>query len=147
VVTGKSLAEIEDKYSQHVEYFYNQMLHVWPGYQDAPGYRSIETIKASLAGGTAPLGDTVTRYAPWKDLVANGNVVIGTPSQVAEELEPLAGGLQVGHLMLLNKTGSMPDGLARENIRLTATEVLPRLRHLWDGEWTDEWWIKPAVSG
>ncbi|HLG70509.1 MAG TPA: LLM class flavin-dependent oxidoreductase [Chloroflexota bacterium] len=151
VVVGNSRDEIDDKYAQHVEYFYNQMLHVWPGYQDAPGYRSIDTIKASLTGGTAQLGDAVTRYAPWKQLVDNGNVVVGTPSQVAEELEHLARSLHVGHLMLLNQIGSMPPDLARENIRLTATEVLPKIRHLWDGEWEDHWWIasqrSPAAAG
>ena len=146
VVVANSQAEIEDKYARHVEYFYNQMLHVWPGYQDAPGYRSIDTLKASLSGGTAPLGDSVTRYAPWKELLANGNVVAGTPSQVAEELEHLTRRLHIGHLMLLNQIGSMPPDIAMENIRLTAEQVLPKLRGIWDGEWQDQWWIAPAAQ-
>jgi alkanesulfonate monooxygenase SsuD/methylene tetrahydromethanopterin reductase-like flavin-dependent oxidoreductase (luciferase family) len=145
VVVGNSQSEIEDKYGPHVEYFYNQMLHVWPGYQDAPGYRSIDTIMASLSGGTAQLGE-VTRQGTWKDLVANGNVVAGTPSQVAEELEHLTRSLHIGHLMLLNQIGSMPPDLAMDNIRLTATDVLPKLRPVWDGEWQDEWWIHPAAA-
>jgi alkanesulfonate monooxygenase SsuD/methylene tetrahydromethanopterin reductase-like flavin-dependent oxidoreductase (luciferase family) len=144
VVVGQSESEIAERYGPHVEYFYNQMLHVWPGYQDAPGYRSIDTIKASLTGGTAALGEpSVSRGLSWKDLVAGGNVVAGTPAQVAEELEHMTHSLHVGHLMLLNQIGSMPHDLALENIRLTATEVLPKLRHIWDGEWEDKWWIRP----
>ena len=41
-------AEAERLYSPHVIYFYNRCLHVYPGFADAPGYRTIKTIKAVL---------------------------------------------------------------------------------------------------
>ncbi|HEX6512447.1 MAG TPA: LLM class flavin-dependent oxidoreductase [Chloroflexota bacterium] len=141
VVVGNSGAEVEDKYGEHVEYFFNKMLHVWPGYREAPGYRSIATIKAGLQGLTGSFADRPP-FQAWKDLLANGNVVAGTPSQVAEQLEEVAKSLHIGHLLLLNQIGSMPHELTKENIRLTATEVLPKLRHLWEGGWEDRWWIR-----
>ena len=57
--------------------------------------------------------------------------------------------LNVGHLLVLNQIGSMPHDVAMENIRLTATEVLPNLRQIWaDSPYEDEWWIRPlGASG
>ena len=55
--------------------------------------------------------------------------------------------LHIGHLMILNQVGSMPHELALENIRRTATEVLPNLRHIWNDnpEYTDNWWPSGAL--
>ena len=39
-------AEAERLYSEHVLYFFNRCLHVYPGFSDPPGYRTINTIKA-----------------------------------------------------------------------------------------------------
>jgi hypothetical protein len=47
--------------------------------------------------------------------------------------------------MILNQFGSIPHDLAMDNIRLTATKVLPNLRQIWEGEWEDRWWIKPMA--
>ena len=55
-------------------------------------------------------------YLTWKDLVANGNIVAGTPSQVAEQLEHVIKSLRIGHLMVLNQFGSIPHDLAMDNI-------------------------------
>ena len=38
--------EAERLYSEHVRYFYNRCLHVFPGFADAPGYRTIKTIQS-----------------------------------------------------------------------------------------------------
>ncbi len=45
--------------------------------------------------------------------------------------------------MVLNQFGSIPHELAMRNIELTATKVLPNLRHIWQGEWEDRWWPSP----
>ena len=47
--------------------------------------------------------------------------------------------------MLLNQFGSIPHELAMRNIELTATKVLPNLRHIWS-EWEDQWWPKPLAE-
>jgi alkanesulfonate monooxygenase SsuD/methylene tetrahydromethanopterin reductase-like flavin-dependent oxidoreductase (luciferase family) len=144
VAVGRSADEVEEKFGRHGEYFYNKMLHVYPGFADAPGYRTIATIEAGLLGQTGRFGDR-PQTLTWRELVANGNIVAGTPSQVAEQLRAVARDLHVGHLMLLCQFGSIPHELALENIRLTATEVVPKLRDIWQGEWEDRWWIKPLA--
>ncbi len=145
VVVGKSASEIEERYGPHCEYFFNKMLHVWPGFREAPGYRTIDTIKAGLLGQTGSFGDRPPSLR-WRDLLDQGNVVAGTPGQVVEQLEHVAKSLHIGHLLLLNQIGSMPHELALENIRLTATEVLPKLRPIWDGQWEDRWWLRPEAA-
>ena len=121
------------------------MLHVYSGFQDAPGYRTIETLKMGLMGQTTRFGDRPP-YLTWKDLVANGNIVAGTPSQVAEQLREVIKDLHIGHLMVLNQFGSIPHDLAMDNIKLMGEQVLPKLRPIWDGQWEDKWWIKPLAT-
>ena len=41
-------AEAEKLYAEHIDYFFNRCLHVYPGFADAPGYRTIKTIKAGV---------------------------------------------------------------------------------------------------
>jgi alkanesulfonate monooxygenase SsuD/methylene tetrahydromethanopterin reductase-like flavin-dependent oxidoreductase (luciferase family) len=142
VAVGETESEVEDKYGPHGEYFYNKMLHVFPGFADAPGYRTVDTIKAGLLGQTTRFGERPPKLT-WKDLLAQGNIVAGTPKQVTEQLEHVIRSLHVGHLMVLNQFGSIPHELAMENIRNTATQVLPNLKQIWEGEWEDRWWIHP----
>lgn len=146
VVVGRSDAEVEERYGPHIEYFFNKMLHVYPGFSDAPGYRTVETVKARLLGQTAKAWERPAQVS-WRDLVAQGAVIAGTPTAVTEQLEHVARTLNVGHLMLLNQLGSMPHDLAVENIRLCATEVLPHLRPLWDDRYRDRWWPSPLPGG
>ena len=40
--------EAERLYSEHVLYFFNRCLHVYPGFSDPPGYRTVNTIKAGV---------------------------------------------------------------------------------------------------
>ena len=40
--------EAERLYADHVLYFFNRCLHVYPGFSDPPGYRTIDTIKAGV---------------------------------------------------------------------------------------------------
>jgi len=138
VVTADSEAECEEKFGPHAEYFYNKMLHVYPGFGDAPGYRTLDTIRAGLLAQTGRFGERPPE-ATWKNLNENGNIVSGTPEQVTEKLEAVAKDLNVGHLMLLCQIGSMPHDLAMENIKRVATDVVPNLRHI-HAEYEDRWW-------
>ncbi|MEE8336634.1 MAG: LLM class flavin-dependent oxidoreductase, partial [Dehalococcoidia bacterium] len=144
VCVAGSEAEAEERYGADVEYFYNKMLHVYPGFADAPGYRTLETIKAGLLAQTTQFGREGTAELTWKDIVAAGNVVAGSPDQVTEQLEQVATDLRVGHLMLLNQIGSMSHENAMYNIEKTATEVIPNLRHMWS-EYEDQWWPQNAI--
>jgi alkanesulfonate monooxygenase SsuD/methylene tetrahydromethanopterin reductase-like flavin-dependent oxidoreductase (luciferase family) len=145
VAVGDSEQEVADKFGPHGEYFYNKMLHVWPGFADAPGYRTLKTVEAGLLQQTTQFGQRPAKMT-WKDLLEQGNIVAGTPKQVSEQLEAVAKDLRIGHLMVLNQFGSIPHELAKQNIHKTATEVLPNLRHIWEGEWEDKWWPKPLSN-
>ena len=145
VAVGDSEQEVADKFGPHGEYFYNKMLHVWPGFADAPGYRTLKTVEAGLLQQTTQFGQRPAKMS-WKDLLEQGNIVAGTPKQVSEQLEAVAKDLRIGHLMVLNQFGSIPHELAKQNIHKTATEVLPNLRHIWEGEWEDKWWPKPLSN-
>ena len=55
---------------KHVSYFYNRCLHVYPGFADAPGYRTIKTIQKGILSQYAPLASF--KNLTWKDLVEGG---------------------------------------------------------------------------
>ena len=145
VCVAGSEQELQDKWAEHAEYFYNKMLYVYEGFNDAPGYRSIDTIRAGLLAQTlSRFGRPSVETKTFDELREAGNIVAGTPSQVAEQLEQVIKDLRVGHLMILNQFGSAPHELALENIELTAKKVLPRLRHLWS-DYEDHWWPQNAI--
>ena len=144
VCVADSEQELHDKYAAHTEYFFNKMLHIYPGFADPPGYRTIDTIKAGLMAQTTSFGRAGEKEATFDELRESGNVVAGTPQQVTEQLEQISKDLHIGHLMLLNQFGSIPHELAKENIRRTALEVVPNLRHLWS-EYEDHWWPQNAI--
>ena len=145
VCVARSEQELQDKWAEHAEYFYNKMLYVYEGFNDAPGYRSIDTIRAGLLAQTiSRFGRPSVEMKTFDELREAGNIVAGTPSQVTEQLEQVIKGLRVGHLMILNQFGSAPHELALENIELTAKEVLPKLRGLWS-EYEDHWWPQNAI--
>ncbi len=167
VATGESEQEVADKFGPHAEYFYNKMLHIDPRYADPPGYRTVRTIEQGFTRSQSlkPIfGDTdkfkgektqekmlaskANSDITWNDLIREGNIVAGTPSQVTEQLEEVVKTLHVGHLMILNQFGSIPKELAIPNIELTAREVLPNLKHIWDEEgWEDHWWPQGLPGG
>ena len=45
ICVAETDAEAERLYGPHVSYFFNRCLHVYPGFADAPGYRTIKTIQ------------------------------------------------------------------------------------------------------
>ncbi|MDZ7728107.1 MAG: LLM class flavin-dependent oxidoreductase [Dehalococcoidia bacterium] len=145
VAVADSEQEAQDKYGPHGEYFYNKMLHVYPGFGDAPGYRTLATVEAGLLQQTTQFGQRPAALG-WKDLLEQGNIVAGTPKQVTEQLEQVIKDLHIGHLMVLNQFGSIPHELALENIQKTAQEVLPNLRDIWKGQWEDKWWPQPMAN-
>ena len=136
--------ELHEKYAAHTEYFFNKMLHVYPGFSDPPGYRTVDTIKAGLLAQTTTFGRASNKEATFDELREAGNVVAGTPEQVTEQLRSVAKDLHIGHLMILNQFGSIPHELAKENIRRTAQEVIPKLRDMWS-EYEDHWWPQNAI--
>src|SRR5262245_60546114 len=48
VAVSATDAKAETEYAQHADYFYKFCLHVFDGFADAPGYRTLNTLKAGL---------------------------------------------------------------------------------------------------
>jgi hypothetical protein len=159
-----------ERYAEAAEYFYGRCLHMDLRFASPPGYNTEATMRAGLegqikraaeeaanaqAGSNAPkdalaggtTGTTTgTRFnmvaRNMEDIVERGYVVVGSPKDVAEQLEHVAKTLNVGHFMLLLQYGNMSKELTKYNTKLFAEQVIPKLRPLFS-EWEDKWWPKP----
>jgi alkanesulfonate monooxygenase SsuD/methylene tetrahydromethanopterin reductase-like flavin-dependent oxidoreductase (luciferase family) len=136
--------EAEKLYAEHVSYFYNRCLHIYGGFADAPGYRTIKTLQANVLTAISEDVQNLFPTLTWKQLVDEGYVIAGSPATVRERMEALIKGLRVGHVFCLLHVGNMPDWKTRYSSKLFAEKVMPHLRNLWP-EWQDDnrWWCKP----
>src|SRR5207248_2166966 len=126
--------EAEELYSEHVRYFFNRCLHVYPGFADPPGYRTIKTLKV---GALAQLTEDALAKFPtltWKQLIDDRYVIAGSPETVRQQMEEMIKGLRIGHVFCLFHNGNMPDWKTRHSSKLFAEQVMPKLRDLWP-EW------------
>jgi alkanesulfonate monooxygenase SsuD/methylene tetrahydromethanopterin reductase-like flavin-dependent oxidoreductase (luciferase family) len=129
-----------------VAYFYEKCFHIYRGFTDAPGYRSEKAIASGLASqGFARENSGLQTPLTWKDRVAQGAVVTGSPSQVTEQLREVSKDLGVGHLMCLLQLGNLGREATMRNVKLFGEQVLPHLRDV-HSEWEDKWWIQPLAS-
>src|SRR5215831_5570900 len=138
VAVSETDEQAERDYAPHMDYFYNRCLHVYPGFADAPGYRTPSTIKAGLLGQVGARAALRREGLKWKDFLDDGYVIAGSPATVRDRLREAMKSLNCGHLMILIQVGSMPPELVRKSTELFAREVMPHLRDLWS-EWEDKW--------
>jgi len=136
-------AQAEEDYSEAANYFYERCLHVYNGFADAPGYRTMRTLEAGMMAQVGAQAAAIRRDLTWKDYVDQGYIVAGSPESVTEQMREVAKGLRVGHMMMLLQFGNMPRAKVMKNTRLFAEKVLPNLRDLWS-DYEDKWWIKPV---
>jgi len=144
IVVAESDAEAERDYRQHIDYFYNRCLHVYPGFADAPGYRTIKTLKANVTSQMTrqALGD-VSKMS-WDQLVNDGYVIAGSPDTVVDRMKDLITSLRVGNIFCLLHVGDMPQDKCLRSTELFAREVMPKLRNMWpDYVDDDRFWIHP----
>lgn len=144
ICVAESDAQAEELYAEHVDYFYNRCLHVYPGFADAPGYRTVKTIKAGALSQLRRSNLRNYTELTWKDLVEKGYVIAGGPDTVRERMEDMIKSLRVGHIFGLFQVGNMPDEKVRYSSRLFAEKVMPQLQNMWP-EWSTDnrWWISP----
>ena len=142
ICVADSDGEAERLYSEHVNYFYNRCLHVYPGFADAPGYRTIKTIQKGALSQYAPLSGFAD--LTWKDLVEGGHIIAGSPETVRQRMEDLINGLHVGHVFCLLHVGNMPKDKCMYSTKLFAEKVMPKLRNIFP-EYADDnrFWCKP----
>ena len=149
ICVAETDAEAERLYSEHVSYFYNRCLHVYPGFADAPGYRTIKTIqKGALSQYAPPMG---FQNLTWKDLVEGGHIIAGSPETVRQRMEDLIRGLHVGHVFCLLHVGNMPKEKCIYSTNLFAERVMPKLRATFASEFSDyasddRFWCKPLAN-
>jgi alkanesulfonate monooxygenase SsuD/methylene tetrahydromethanopterin reductase-like flavin-dependent oxidoreductase (luciferase family) len=143
VAVAETDARAEAEYSSHIRYFYNKSLHIAPDFFFAPGYLDYRSLENTFKKGFLRTQlEVMAKVAGWsfKDFVDNRLVIAGSPSTVRQQLEEAVRQLRVGNLMVLLHIGSMGHELTLKNIELFARDVLPGLRHLWEGEWENRWW-------
>ena len=140
-------AEAEKLYAEHQLYFFNRCLHVYPGFADPPGYRTVNTIKAGVLNQLRAENQKMFSTLSWKDLINGGFVIAGSPDTVADRMEEMIKTLNIGHVFCLMHMGDMPDWKVRYSTQLFAEKVMPRLRNMWP-EWDhdDRWWCKPLAE-
>ena len=128
-----------------MDYFYNRCLHVYDGFADAPGYRTVKTIKAGILGQVGDQAALRREGLKWKDFIDQGYVIAGSPKTVRERLREAMKSLNCGHLMMLMQLGSMPPELVTKSTELFARECMPYLRDLWS-DYEDKWSAKPMPA-
>ena len=139
--------EAEELYADHLLYFYNRCLHVFPGFSDPPGYRTIKTIKAGKLDQLRAQAQAQFASLTWKDLIESGMVIAGSPETVRERCEHMIQTLRVGTVFALFHMGDMPDWKVRKSSRLFAEKVMPQLQGLWPEYADDErWWCHPYAD-
>ena len=147
ICVAENDAQAEELYAEHILYFYNRCLHVYPGFADPPGYRTVKTIKAGALSQLRRSNQKSFTQLTWKDLVEGGYVIAGGPDTVRERMEDMIKSLRVGLVFGLFHQGSMPDWLTRYNTQMFAEKVMPQLRNMWpEYEGDNRWWIKPLVG-
>jgi alkanesulfonate monooxygenase SsuD/methylene tetrahydromethanopterin reductase-like flavin-dependent oxidoreductase (luciferase family) len=139
VAVSETDAQAEADYAEHAKYFYDNCLHIYEGFADPPGYRTLPTLKKGLVGQHGKAVTAARKALTWKELVEQGYVVAGSPASVRQQLQDVIGTLRVGHLMVLQQFGNMPKHKVLKNTELFAREVLPSLRGIWS-EWEDHWY-------
>jgi alkanesulfonate monooxygenase SsuD/methylene tetrahydromethanopterin reductase-like flavin-dependent oxidoreductase (luciferase family) len=138
--------EAERLYSKHVSYFYNRCLHVYGGFADAPGYRTIKTIQTGALSQYSPPLEGFA-HLTWKDLTEGGHVIAGSPETVRQRMEHLIKSLRVGNVFCLMHVGDMPKEKAMYSTQLFAQKVMPKLRNIFP-EFADDgrFWCKPMKA-
>ena len=137
--------QAEADYAEAADYFYNRCLHVAPGFADAPGYRTLATVKAGMMAQVGQAAAQIRAGLNWQAFLDQGYIIAGSPETVRRKLEEVATGLNIGHMMFLLHFGNMSKATVRKNTDLFTREVMPHLKPLFP-EWEDRWWIHPLAE-
>jgi alkanesulfonate monooxygenase SsuD/methylene tetrahydromethanopterin reductase-like flavin-dependent oxidoreductase (luciferase family) len=109
-----------------IESLFNEYLHNPWEMLLPPGYTSLSSMKNTMKVRKA-LG-TRARNQTIDELMASGTVVVGSPRTVRERIERMRDATGLDILVAMLQFGVLPDELARRNMELFASEVMPQLR-------------------
>ena len=77
------------------------------------------------------LGAAGKGYADsYETLQEKGIVMVGSPDTMIRRIRTLYERCGIGHLLMMNQAGSMPDHQVRKSLELFAREVYPAIRDL-----------------
>ena len=150
VAVAETDERAEREYARHLMSLYHSGLGAIPGTAMAvPGYAEPAAIEAMLRGGGPDGMLARMRTATYSEIVDSQVAIVGSPGSVADQIEQFVREFRIGNLLVMLQNGSMPRELTEKNISLFASEVLPRLRPIWDAEgWENHWWPRPhGISG
>jgi alkanesulfonate monooxygenase SsuD/methylene tetrahydromethanopterin reductase-like flavin-dependent oxidoreductase (luciferase family) len=137
-------AAAEKQFAKHIRYFFDKCLHVPMEWWSSPGYQDYDSLsKGFRSGSSFKAAETMAGFKDlsYQEIVDSDMVIAGSPATVRDKLTAAVKDLRVGNLMVMQQIGSMPHELTKEAISLFCTEVLPKLRDIWDDEgWENHWW-------
>ncbi len=107
-----------------IETLFNNYLRMPMEMLIPPGYTSFNSMKSfmkmrSNVGGKLSTAD---------ELIANGTAVIGSVKTVRAKIEEVRDRTGLGILVPMFQFGVLPDDLAKRNIEMFASEIMPHLR-------------------
>jgi alkanesulfonate monooxygenase SsuD/methylene tetrahydromethanopterin reductase-like flavin-dependent oxidoreductase (luciferase family) len=144
VCVAETDALAEEKFARHIKYFFDKCLHIPDHWWGMPGYQDYESLSRGFRSGTTmKMLEVVSNFKKfsYQEFVDKDIVIAGSPATVRDKLVDAVKDLRIGNLMVLQQIGSMPHELTKESIGLFCTEVLPKLRDIWDDEgWENHWW-------
>jgi alkanesulfonate monooxygenase SsuD/methylene tetrahydromethanopterin reductase-like flavin-dependent oxidoreductase (luciferase family) len=148
VLVAESAEQAKKDYCEGVEFFFQRLVATGPkSFGEAPGYRSERTIRSGFQTSNADaFGNMRKQGLTWDELIDEGNIIAGSPDQVAEKLAEVIEDLRFGQLMALLQIGSMNKEQTFKNIEMFGKGVAPLIRDIWRKEWEDRWSPKPLAK-
>ena len=148
VLVAESAEQAKKDYQSGVEYFFQRLVATGANtFPEAPGYRSERTIRAGFQRSNAEVwGNMRKQGITWEELIEEGNIIVGSPDQVAEQLSRVIHDLRFGQLMALMQIGGMRRESTMKNIEMFGKHVIPLIQDIWRDKYEDRWSPKPLAQ-
>jgi alkanesulfonate monooxygenase SsuD/methylene tetrahydromethanopterin reductase-like flavin-dependent oxidoreductase (luciferase family) len=113
----------EQEATEHLRFFFEDLLRTTPQYLAPPGYLSVEQLKTRAA-----LADKLHGGFDLKAISTAFFIAVGTPEKVASQIGEWSEWMDTSHINTVMHFGDMPHWKTVKNLTLFAEEVIPRLR-------------------
>ena len=135
IYVAETMEQARRESEKHLDYFYKYLVsgtYRSPIRQmaEAQGYRSDKSY--SYSTNKSAKVDKAQRYSnfTFESFQKDGDIIVGDPSYVIEEIKHQQRELGCGTILGFFQFGSLPSDLVEKNLRLFASEVLPKVRNL-----------------
>lgn len=91
-----------------------------------PGHVTPQSLRGMAAGGG--YRSTDLSKTTFEDAQKSGQIIVGSPSTVAERIEEITTAMDAGRLLMYTDCWTMPAWMTRKNMTIFAEEVMPRFR-------------------